>query len=135
MLVSAFLVENLYKVVTINASFIKAPVELFLFICNYLIQKVNELSTSLYGKERTAFITPLTDDVTADTLAAQRAAIYNDRITYFGNKKGVGQNITGQSCHPKDIWNGIADKFPNIGCRFHKPSRNKKRRSVPSSKA
>lgn len=40
MLVSAFLVENLYKVVTINASFIKAPVELFLFICNYLIQKV-----------------------------------------------------------------------------------------------
>lgn len=64
---------------------------------NYLIQKVNELSTSLYGKERTAFITPLTDDVTADTLAAQRAAIYNDRITYFGNKKGVMITLTDET--------------------------------------
>ena len=56
---------------------------------NYLIQKVNELSTSLYGKERTTFITPLSEEVTADTLAAQRAAIMNDRVTYCGNKKGI----------------------------------------------
>jgi len=40
MLVSALLVDNLYKIVTINPTIIKVPVEFFLFICNYLIQKV-----------------------------------------------------------------------------------------------
>ncbi|MCM1260540.1 MAG: hypothetical protein NC222_06255 [Staphylococcus sp.] len=54
---------------------------------SYLIQKVNELSTSLFGKERTTFITPLSDDVTADVLAAQRDSLMNDRVTYFANKK------------------------------------------------
>lgn len=40
MFVSAFLVDNLYKLININATLIKVPVELFLFICNYIIQKV-----------------------------------------------------------------------------------------------
>lgn len=40
MFVSAFLVNNLYKLININATFIKMPVELILFICNYLIQKL-----------------------------------------------------------------------------------------------
>lgn len=40
MFVSAFLVDNLYKLIKIDATFIKIPVELFLFICNYLIQKI-----------------------------------------------------------------------------------------------
>ena len=40
MFVSAFLVDNLYSLLKIDATFIKIPVELFLFICNYLIQKV-----------------------------------------------------------------------------------------------
>lgn len=40
MFISAFLVDNLYKLIKIDATFIKIPVELFLFICNYLIQKI-----------------------------------------------------------------------------------------------
>lgn len=40
MLVSAFLVDNLYGILNINATLIKVPVEFFLFICNYLIQKI-----------------------------------------------------------------------------------------------
>lgn len=40
MFVSAFLVDNLYSLLKIDATFIKIPVELFLFVCNYLIQKV-----------------------------------------------------------------------------------------------
>lgn len=40
MLVSAFVVNNLYKIIHINATFIKVPVEFILFICNYLIQKI-----------------------------------------------------------------------------------------------
>ena len=40
MFISALLVDNLYKLININATFIKIPVELFLFICNYLIQKI-----------------------------------------------------------------------------------------------
>lgn len=53
----------------------------------YLIQKVKELSTSTYGKERTTMITPHDAEATADTLAAQREAIMSDRVTMFGNKK------------------------------------------------
>lgn len=60
----------------------------------YLIQKVNELSTSLYGKERTTFITPLSKDSTADQLAEQREAINNDRVTMFGNYKGITITLT-----------------------------------------
>ena len=40
MFVSAFLVDNLYSLLKIDATIIKIPVELFLFVCNYLIQKV-----------------------------------------------------------------------------------------------
>lgn len=40
MLISALLVDNLYKVIKINATIIKIPVEFMLFICNYLIQKI-----------------------------------------------------------------------------------------------
>jgi len=40
MFVSAILVDNLYDLIKIDATFIKVPVELFLFICNYLIQKL-----------------------------------------------------------------------------------------------
>ena len=39
MLVSAFVVDNLVKIIPINATFIKIPVEVIIFICNYLIQK------------------------------------------------------------------------------------------------
>lgn len=39
MLISALLVDNLYNLIKINASIIKAPVEFMIFICNYLIQK------------------------------------------------------------------------------------------------
>lgn len=61
---------------------------------SYLIQKVKELSTSTYGKERTTFITPLIKDVTADVLAAQREGIMSDRVTYFGNAKGITITLT-----------------------------------------
>ena len=40
MFISAFLVNNLYGLFKINATIIKVPVELFLFICNYIIQKL-----------------------------------------------------------------------------------------------
>lgn len=40
MFISAFVVDNLHKVVKINAAFIKVPVEFILFVCNYLIQKL-----------------------------------------------------------------------------------------------
>lgn len=40
MLVSAFAVDNLYKLIKIDATIIKVPVEFILFICNYLIQKI-----------------------------------------------------------------------------------------------
>ena len=39
MLVSAFVVDNLVKIMPINATLIKIPVEFIIFICNYLIQK------------------------------------------------------------------------------------------------
>ncbi len=40
MFVSALLVTNFQKIFKINATFIKIPVEFFLFVCNYLIQKI-----------------------------------------------------------------------------------------------
>ncbi len=41
MLISAFSVDNIYKIFkNINPTFIKIPVEFILFICNYLIQKI-----------------------------------------------------------------------------------------------
>jgi len=40
MLISALVVDNLYKIININVNFIKIPVEFVLFICNYLIQKI-----------------------------------------------------------------------------------------------
>lgn len=40
MLISAFVVNNLYKLFKINATLIKVPVEFILFVCNYLIQKL-----------------------------------------------------------------------------------------------
>lgn len=40
MLMSAFLVNNLYNILNFNATLIKIPVEFILFICNYLIQKI-----------------------------------------------------------------------------------------------
>lgn len=40
MSVSALFVDNLYKLVKINPTIIKIPVEFTLFICNYIIQKV-----------------------------------------------------------------------------------------------
>ncbi len=40
MLVSALVVNNLYKIIKINATIIKIPVEFTLFVCNYLIQKI-----------------------------------------------------------------------------------------------
>lgn len=40
MLVSAFIVDNLYKLININATLIKIPVEFIIFICNYFIQKI-----------------------------------------------------------------------------------------------
>ena len=41
MLISAFLVDNIYKIFkNINPTFIKIPIEFILFICNYLIQKI-----------------------------------------------------------------------------------------------
>ncbi len=39
MLISAFVVNKLYELININPTIIKIPVEFFLFICNYLIQK------------------------------------------------------------------------------------------------
>lgn len=39
MLVSAFVVDNLAKIMPINATLIKIPVEFIIFICNYLMQK------------------------------------------------------------------------------------------------
>lgn len=40
MFVSAFVVDELYSILKINATLIKIPVELLLFICNYFIQKI-----------------------------------------------------------------------------------------------
>jgi len=40
MFISALVVDNLYKLLNINATFIKVPVEFILFVCNYLIQKL-----------------------------------------------------------------------------------------------
>lgn len=40
MSVSALFVDNLYKLIKINPTIIKIPVEFTLFICNYIIQKV-----------------------------------------------------------------------------------------------
>lgn len=40
MLVSACLVDNLYKFIKINATLIKIPVEFLIFISNYFIQKL-----------------------------------------------------------------------------------------------
>ena len=37
--VSALLVDNIHKLININATFIKIPVEFILFMCNYFIQK------------------------------------------------------------------------------------------------
>ena len=52
MFVSAFLVDNLYKLIKIDATFIKIPVELFLFICNYLIQKLFIFKRGNDGKDK-----------------------------------------------------------------------------------
>ena len=40
MFISAFVVDNLYKLIRVDATIIKVPVEFILFICNYLIQKM-----------------------------------------------------------------------------------------------
>lgn len=52
MFVSAFLVDNLFKVIKIDATFIKIPVELILFICNYLIQKLLIFKRGNNGKDK-----------------------------------------------------------------------------------
>ena len=49
MFISAFVVNRLYIILNINASIIKIPVELFLFICNYLIQKLFIFKRSNYA--------------------------------------------------------------------------------------
>lgn len=54
---------------------------------NYLIQNINTCSSSLYGKERTTFITPNDDSLTNDSIIAQREGLMNQRVTYFANKK------------------------------------------------
>ena len=46
MLVSATLVDKLYTLVSINPTIIKVPVELLLFLCNYIIQKYYIFKTS-----------------------------------------------------------------------------------------
>ena len=50
MFVSALLVDNLYKIIKIDATFIKIPVEFLLFVCNYLIQKVFIFKRGNYEK-------------------------------------------------------------------------------------
>ena len=40
MFVSAYGVKNLYKIIPINPTIIKIPVEFIIFVCNYLIQKI-----------------------------------------------------------------------------------------------
>jgi len=39
MFISALLVKILYNRININPTIIKVPVDLFIFVCNYLIQK------------------------------------------------------------------------------------------------
>ena len=52
MFVSAFLVDNLFKLIKIDATFIKIPVELVLFVCNYLIQKILIFKRGNNGKDK-----------------------------------------------------------------------------------
>lgn len=52
---------------------------------SYLIEKVMYASADNYKHERTTFITPTSAGLTADTLAAQRKALMNDRVTFFAN--------------------------------------------------
>ena len=52
MFISALLVDNLYKIIKIDATFIKIPVELILFVCNYLIQKVLIFKRGNNGKSK-----------------------------------------------------------------------------------
>ena len=40
MFISAYGVNNLYKIIHINPTLIKIPVKFIIFICNYLIQKI-----------------------------------------------------------------------------------------------
>ena len=54
---------------------------------NYLIQKIESCSSSLYGKERTTFIVPNSNSLSVDAIVAQRAGLQNRRISYFANKK------------------------------------------------
>ena len=53
---------------------------------NYLIQNIATCSSSLYGRERTAFIVPNNDGLSAMDIIAQREGLMNDRLTYFTNK-------------------------------------------------
>ena len=53
---------------------------------NYLIQNIATCSSSLYGKERTAFIVPNNNGLSPMDIIAQREGLMNDRITYFANK-------------------------------------------------
>lgn len=52
MSVSAIFVDNLYKLVKINPTIIKIPVEFTLFICNYIIQKVLIFKKGNYEKNK-----------------------------------------------------------------------------------
>lgn len=52
---------------------------------SYLIEKIMYASADNYKHERTTFITPTSAGLTADTLAAQRKALMNDRVTFFAN--------------------------------------------------
>lgn len=52
MCISALLVDNLYKIIKVDATFIKIPVELILFICNYLIQKLLIFKRGNNGKSK-----------------------------------------------------------------------------------
>ena len=47
MLVSATLVDKVYNMVSINPTIIKVPIELFLFLCNYFMQKYYIFKTAL----------------------------------------------------------------------------------------
>lgn len=52
MSVSALFVDNLYKLIKINPTIIKIPVEFTLFICNYIIQKVLIFKKGNYEKNK-----------------------------------------------------------------------------------
>lgn len=52
MLISAFVVDNLYEMLEVNATLIKVPVEFILFVCNYLIQKLLIFKRGKNGKDK-----------------------------------------------------------------------------------